>query len=123
MSTCELDVSLTIGVDERWDSTRHGGGVVYVAKDEDDELLNIAPKHNALSLVFREKDTAAFVKYVNSDAPGKFFQIAGGFKEVDDESDAPGRVGEEEKGGEEEKEEKEREEKKQEKEDGKEERR
>lgn len=83
ISGSELDVSLCFAVDDRWDSQRHGGATVYVAKDEDDELLSIAPRHNALSLVFREKDTASFVKYINSDAPGTFFQIACGFKEID----------------------------------------
>lgn len=83
LSGSELDVSLCIGVDDQWESQRHGGATVYVAKDDEDELLSIAPQHNALSLVFREKDTASFVKYINSDAPGMFFQIACGFKEVD----------------------------------------
>jgi len=82
LSGSELDVSLCIGVDDRWNSLRHGGASVYVAKDEEDELLSVSPRHNALSLVFREKDTASFVKYINSDAPGLFYQIACGFKEV-----------------------------------------
>ena len=70
---------------QKWDSRRHGGATIYVAKDEEEELLNIAPKDNSLSLVFREKDTAAFVKYVNSRAPGKFYQIACGYREVEEE--------------------------------------
>jgi len=83
LSGSQLDVSLCIGVDDQWDSLRHGGAIVYVAKDDEDELLSVAPHHNALSLVFREKDTASFVKYINSDAPEMFFQIACGFKEID----------------------------------------
>ena len=97
LSTSELDVSLTVFPNadradgesrrQKWDSRRHGGATIYVAKDEEEELLNIAPKDNSLSLVFREKDTAAFVKYVNSRAPGKFYQIACGYREAEEEMD------------------------------------
>merc|ERR1719259_308186 len=87
LASSELDVSLTVFPDdvsaEAWDSRLHGGATIYVAKDEEEEILNIAPKHNGLSLVFKEKDTAPFVKYVNSSAPGKFFQLACGYKEVE----------------------------------------
>ena len=87
LSSSELDVWLTVFPDDvaadKWDSRLHGGATIYVAKNEEEELLNIAPKHNSLSLVFKEKDTAPFVKYVNSCAPGQFFQIACGYQEVE----------------------------------------
>jgi len=82
LMSSELDVCLCIGVDPSWNPARHGGATVYVAKDEEEELLNIAPKHNALSLVFRERDTAKFVKHVNCEAPGHFFEVAAEFTEV-----------------------------------------
>merc|ERR1712136_505338 len=53
LASSELDVSLTVFPDdvsaEVWDSLLHGGATIYVAKDEEEEILNIAPKHNGLS--------------------------------------------------------------------------
>lgn len=43
----------------------YGGFTSYIAKGEDEELLSINPVENALALVYRDKDTLKFVKYVN----------------------------------------------------------
>uniref|UniRef100_UPI00358FD91D prolyl 3-hydroxylase OGFOD1 isoform X2 n=1 Tax=Myxine glutinosa TaxID=7769 RepID=UPI00358FD91D len=42
-----------------------GGFTSYVARDEDEELLTILPKNNALALVYRDRETLKFVKHVN----------------------------------------------------------
>jgi len=51
----------------------HGGFVSYLTKDEDEELLTIAPKANSLSLVFRDEDTLRFVKYLNAKCQEDYF--------------------------------------------------
>ena len=45
----------------------------YLTKDEDEELLTIAPKANSLSLVFRDEDTLRFVKYLNAKCQEDYF--------------------------------------------------
>ncbi|XP_071485533.1 prolyl 3-hydroxylase OGFOD1-like [Diadema antillarum] len=42
-----------------------GGFVSYIARGEDEELLNIFPEDNSLCLVYRDKDTLRFVKHIN----------------------------------------------------------
>ena len=51
----------------------NGGFVSYLTKDEDEELLTIAPKANSLSLVFRDQDTLRFVKYLNARCQDDYF--------------------------------------------------
>ena len=51
----------------------NGGFVSYLTKDEDEELLTIAPKANSLSLVFRDEDTLRFVKYLNAKCQDDYF--------------------------------------------------
>ncbi|XP_078587125.1 prolyl 3-hydroxylase OGFOD1-like [Branchiostoma floridae x Branchiostoma japonicum] len=46
----------------------YGGYVSYIAKGEDEELLTVVPKNNALALVYRDSDTLRFVKYINTTA-------------------------------------------------------
>ncbi|XP_033636963.1 prolyl 3-hydroxylase OGFOD1-like [Asterias rubens] len=55
----------------------HGGYITYIAKAEDDELLSICPESNALSLVYRDKETLRFVKHVNH----RFIQMDTGEKD------------------------------------------
>jgi len=43
-----------------------GGQSVYIARGEDEELITVEPETNSLSLVYKDKETLGFVKYVNS---------------------------------------------------------
>lgn len=43
----------------------YGGYMTFIAKDEDEELLTVHPRENALALVFRDKETTRFVKHIN----------------------------------------------------------
>ena len=36
-----------------------------MAKDEDEELLTVFPELNTLQLIYKDKQTMGFVKYVN----------------------------------------------------------
>ncbi|NXD72824.1 OGFD1 hydroxylase, partial [Eolophus roseicapillus] len=47
-----------------WDP-EYGGFTSYIAKGEDEELLTVNPEDNCLALVYRDKETMKFVKYVN----------------------------------------------------------
>ncbi|VDI51714.1 Hypothetical predicted protein [Mytilus galloprovincialis] len=59
----ELDSLLHICC-EGW-SEEYGGFTSYIAKGEDEELLSVYPTENSLSLVYRDKGTLKFVKYLN----------------------------------------------------------
>jgi hypothetical protein len=50
---------------EEW-SSDCGGFLTYIARDEDEELLTVMPASNSLALVYRDKDTLRFLKYVNN---------------------------------------------------------
>ncbi|XP_054626758.1 prolyl 3-hydroxylase OGFOD1 isoform X1 [Dunckerocampus dactyliophorus] len=54
-----------------------GGFTCYVANEEDEELLTVNPEDNSLALVYRDKETLKFVKYVNhksnNDSSSKVF--------------------------------------------------
>jgi len=43
-----------------------GGQTSYIARGEDEELVTVEPEENSLSLVYRDKESLKFVKYVNS---------------------------------------------------------
>ncbi|XP_078668511.1 prolyl 3-hydroxylase OGFOD1-like [Branchiostoma floridae x Branchiostoma belcheri] len=62
----------------------YGGYVSYIAKGEDEELLTVVPKDNALALVYRDSDTLRFVKYINTTATDRqtSAQQDGSFYEV-----------------------------------------
>jgi len=45
-----------------------GGHTSYIARGEDEELVTVEPEENTLSLVYRDRDSLRFVKYVNSEA-------------------------------------------------------
>ncbi|XP_075017320.1 prolyl 3-hydroxylase OGFOD1 [Calonectris borealis] len=47
-----------------WDP-EYGGFTSYIAKGEDEELLTVNPEDNCLALVYRDKETMKFVKYIN----------------------------------------------------------
>lgn len=47
-----------------WDES-FGGFTSYITKGEDEELLVLNPMENSLALVYCDKDTMKFVKYVN----------------------------------------------------------
>ena len=52
---------------ENW-SIECGGYSSYIAKGEDEELLTSSPESNTLALVYKDKETLRFVKYVNDEA-------------------------------------------------------
>ncbi|XP_038610639.1 prolyl 3-hydroxylase OGFOD1 isoform X2 [Tachyglossus aculeatus] len=58
-----LDLLLYCGC-EGWEA-EYGGFTSYIAKGEDEELLTVNPENNSLALVFRDKETLKFVKYIN----------------------------------------------------------
>ncbi|KAG8143922.1 hypothetical protein E2320_001061 [Naja naja] len=58
-----LDLLLFCGC-EGWD-VELGGFTSYIAKGEDEELLMVNPEANCLALVYRDRETLKFVKYVN----------------------------------------------------------
>ncbi|XP_051835839.1 prolyl 3-hydroxylase OGFOD1 [Antechinus flavipes] len=45
--------------------TEYGGFTSYIASGEDEELLTVTPEENSLALVYRDRETLKFVKYVN----------------------------------------------------------
>lgn len=47
--------------------------MTYLTKGEDEELLTVTPKLNALSLVYRDEDTLRFVKYLNKKTAKEYF--------------------------------------------------
>ncbi|KAJ7312153.1 hypothetical protein JRQ81_006497 [Phrynocephalus forsythii] len=47
-----------------WD-VEFGGFTSYIAKGEDEELLTVNPEDNCLALVYRDRETLKFVKYIN----------------------------------------------------------
>ncbi|XP_039359118.1 prolyl 3-hydroxylase OGFOD1 [Mauremys reevesii] len=58
-----LDLLFFCGCED-WDA-EYGGFTSYIAKGEDEELLTVNPENNCLALVYRDKETLKFVKYVN----------------------------------------------------------
>ena len=50
---------------------------VYRMDDDDEPLLNVMARCNALSLVMRDAGVMRFVKYVNAQAPGSRWDVAG----------------------------------------------
>ncbi|OWK54096.1 Prolyl 3-hydroxylase OGFOD1 [Lonchura striata] len=58
-----LDLLFFCGCEE-WDP-EYGGFTSYIAKGEDEELLTVNPEENCLALVYRDKETMKFVKYIN----------------------------------------------------------
>ena len=47
-------------------SPEMGGQTSYIARGEDEELVTVEPEENTLSLVYRDKESLKFVKFVNS---------------------------------------------------------
>ncbi|XP_062997589.1 prolyl 3-hydroxylase OGFOD1 [Elgaria multicarinata webbii] len=58
-----LDLLLFCGRED-WD-VECGGFTSYIAKGEDEELLTVNPEANCLALVYRDRETLKFVKYIN----------------------------------------------------------
>ncbi|TFK00114.1 plasma protease C1 inhibitor [Platysternon megacephalum] len=58
-----LDLLFFCGCED-WDA-EYGGFTSYIAKGEDEELLTVNPENNCLALIYRDKETLKFVKYVN----------------------------------------------------------
>ncbi|XP_061450547.1 prolyl 3-hydroxylase OGFOD1 isoform X2 [Rhineura floridana] len=58
-----LDLLLFSGCED-WD-VECGGFTSYIAKGEDEELLTVNPEMNCLALVYRDRETLKFVKYIN----------------------------------------------------------
>jgi len=71
-----LDARLCFNV-HNWDESM-GGQTVYIARNEDDVLIKCEPENNALNLVYRDKESLRFVKYVNNTISannGPFYDI------------------------------------------------
>ncbi|NXU54084.1 OGFD1 hydroxylase, partial [Turnix velox] len=58
-----LDLLFFCGCED-WDP-ECGGFTSYIAKGEDEELLTVNPEENCLALVYRDRETMKFVKYIN----------------------------------------------------------
>ncbi|XP_008120509.2 prolyl 3-hydroxylase OGFOD1 [Anolis carolinensis] len=58
-----LDLLFFCGCQD-WDA-ESGGFTSYIAKGEDEELLTVNPEDNCLALVYRDRETLKFVKYIN----------------------------------------------------------
>nr|XP_033797183.1 prolyl 3-hydroxylase OGFOD1 [Geotrypetes seraphini] len=58
-----LDLLLFFGCED-WE-VEYGGFTSYIVKEEDNELLTVIPENNALALIYRDKETLKFVKYIN----------------------------------------------------------
>ncbi|NWX92040.1 OGFD1 hydroxylase, partial [Nothoprocta pentlandii] len=58
-----LDLLFFCGCED-WDP-EYGGFTSYIAKGEDEELLTVNPENNCLALVYRDRETMKFVKYIN----------------------------------------------------------
>ncbi|XP_069724792.1 prolyl 3-hydroxylase OGFOD1 isoform X1 [Phaenicophaeus curvirostris] len=58
-----LDLLFFCGCED-WDP-EYGGFTSYIAKGEDEELLTVNPEENCLALVYRDRETMKFVKYIN----------------------------------------------------------
>ena len=54
---------------QAWDGDAHGGKTVYMSKEENEVLIETAPRGNTLALVYHMDDTFKFTKYINSKAP------------------------------------------------------
>jgi len=54
-----------------------GGQSSYIARGEDEELITVEPEDNSLSLVYRDKESLRFVKYVSEQA-----KSIGGFQDL-----------------------------------------
>ncbi|XP_066493351.1 prolyl 3-hydroxylase OGFOD1 [Tiliqua scincoides] len=63
MTEFALDLLLFCGCED-WDMD-YGGFTSYIAKGEDEELLTVSPENNCLALVYRDRETLKFVKYIN----------------------------------------------------------
>ena len=61
-----LDLRMFFNVTGYEEDSEAGGQTVYLARDEDEELVTVMPEENTLSLVYRDKDSLKFIKYVNS---------------------------------------------------------
>ncbi|XP_065834809.1 prolyl 3-hydroxylase OGFOD1-like [Oscarella lobularis] len=59
-----LEASLYF-VRNEW-KTDYGGFSSYIAKGEDEELLTVLPMANSLALVYRDKETLKFIKYIKA---------------------------------------------------------
>jgi len=58
-----LDLRMFFNV-SGWDDSM-GGQTSYIARGEDEELVTVEPEENTLTLVYRDKDSLKFVKYIN----------------------------------------------------------
>ncbi|NXX82246.1 OGFD1 hydroxylase, partial [Urocolius indicus] len=67
-----LDLLFFCGCED-WDPD-YGGFTSYIAKGEDEELLTVNPEDNCLALVYRDKETLKFVKYINQRSSARLKQ-------------------------------------------------
>jgi len=78
LGQCEfgLDARVCFNVAPSWDAA-HGGQTIYIARGEDEELVTVEPENNSLNLVYRDKESLKFTKYVNSgiEESGPFYDL------------------------------------------------
>jgi len=67
---------------------------VYRMEEDDEPLLNVMARCNALSLVMRDAGVMRFVKYVNAKAPGSRWDIAGVYSIAAEDEEGSDREGE-----------------------------
>jgi hypothetical protein len=60
---------------------------VYRMDDDDEPLLNVMARCNALSLVMRDAGVMRFLKYVNAQAPGSRWDVAAEYSVVAEDGD------------------------------------
>ena len=61
---CAVHAGLFLATPTDW-LPEYGGFTSYIAREEDEELLTVHPAPNALALVFRDRETLKFLKYIN----------------------------------------------------------
>ncbi|CAD6195716.1 unnamed protein product [Caenorhabditis auriculariae] len=66
-----LDVHIFVGFGE-WNEEA-GGELIYIAEDEEEELLRVTPSENSAAVVFREPGVMYFLKLVNNFATFPYF--------------------------------------------------
>ena len=70
-----LDLRMFFNVSSAVVDGEAGGQTVYIARGEDEELVTVMPEENTLSLVYRDKESLKFIKYVNSRLDNSFHDL------------------------------------------------
>ena len=70
-----LDLRMFFNVSSAVVDGEAGGQTVYIARGEDEELVTVMPEENTLSLVYRDRESLKFIKYVNSRLDNSFHDL------------------------------------------------